>query len=156
MLRICKEFDVGCTIDHAFGCDIGAEEYTDPHCIGVIYGPMGQARKQADELRTIEVESAIKLNELGVNVAIMTDGPSICTDMLLRQAGEIVRHGGGIGLALDMLTINPARILGVDDRVGSLEPGKDGDVALFSAVPALDVTARCVRTIINGKTVYAE
>jgi imidazolonepropionase-like amidohydrolase len=47
-------------------------------------------------------------------------------------------------------------MLGIDDRVGSLDPGKDADVALFSAIPALNVTARCVRTIINGKTVYAE
>jgi len=156
ILKICKEYDIYCTIDHAFGADIGAEAYADPHCLGVIYGPMGQARKLSDELRSIEVESAIKLNELGVPTAIMTDGPHECADMLLWQAGEVVRHGGDVQLAIDMLTINPAKIIGMDHRVGSLEPGKDADIALFSAVPTQDVTARCVRTIINGKTVYAE
>lgn len=55
-----------------------------------------------------------------------------------------------------MLTINPANIVGLGGRIGSLEVGKDADVALFKGIPALDIAARCVRTIVNGKTVYAE
>jgi imidazolonepropionase-like amidohydrolase len=86
----------------------------------------------------------------------MTDGPIMNPELLVGQAGEAVRMGTPHERVLRMLTINPAKIAGLEDRLGSLEPGKDADIVFFKGVPALDVAARCVRTIINGKTVYAE
>ena len=53
-----------------------------------------------------------------------------------------------------MITINPAKALGVDHRVGSLEIGKDGDIVLFDGMPAQDVAAKLQYTIIEGKIVY--
>ncbi|HZK44860.1 MAG TPA: amidohydrolase family protein, partial [Clostridia bacterium] len=87
---------------------------------------------------------------------IMTDGPIMNPEMIVAQAGEAVRMGTPHERALRMLTINPANIVGLGGRIGSLEVGKDADVALFKGIPALDIAARCVRTIVNGKTVYAE
>jgi imidazolonepropionase-like amidohydrolase len=55
---------------------------------------------------------------------------------------------------LRALTLTPAEILGVADRVGSLEPGKDADLALYRGHPFHDVQARCRLTIIQGKIVY--
>jgi len=156
LVHLFKELDVDYTIDHAFGTYEFADDLLNHNCKGVILGPMGQARKQTEALRDIEMKSAVVLDKLGIPVAIMTDGPRECADMLLWQAGEAIRHGGDHQRVLNMITINPAKIIGVGDRVGSLEPGKDGDVVLFKGVPCLDVGARVVRTIIGGKTVYCE
>ena len=54
-----------------------------------------------------------------------------------------------------MITINPAKILGIEDRVGSIEKGKDADIVLFQGLPAYNTNARVVKTIINGKIVYS-
>jgi imidazolonepropionase-like amidohydrolase len=51
------------------------------------------------------------------------------------------------------VTINPARILGVDDRIGSLEPGKDADLVIWSGDP-LDVTSRAERAYTDGREIY--
>ncbi|MBQ4342059.1 MAG: amidohydrolase family protein, partial [Clostridia bacterium] len=57
--------------------------------------------------------------------------------------------------ALKSITSNAARIVGIFDRVGSLEPGKDADIAVFAGDP-LDVRTRCIMTVINGKVVHDE
>jgi imidazolonepropionase-like amidohydrolase len=74
--------------------------------------------------------------------------------VLLISAGDAVRYGVPHDRVLRMITINPAEALGVGDRIGSLRPGKDADIALWSAVPALDMAARCIATIIDGAVVY--
>ena len=56
--------------------------------------------------------------------------------------------------ALRMITINPAKIMGVDDRVGSLEIGKDADIVLFKGMPTYETNARVVYTIMDGSIVY--
>ena len=57
--------------------------------------------------------------------------------------------------ALRSITINAARIAGIDDRVGSLEPGKDADIAVFSGHP-LDVRSRCVMCMVSGVVAHSE
>ena len=84
----------------------------------------------------------------------MTDGPILKPDIIVVQAGEVVRFGGDIERVINMLTINPAKILGIDDRVGSIEKGKDGDLVIFDGTPALDTNANVQYTIINGQVVY--
>ena len=74
--------------------------------------------------------------------------------MIITQAGEAVRTGLDELRALAMITINAAKIIGCDDRVGSLEAGKDGDVLIFDGMPAVDTDARNLCTIIDGKIVY--
>jgi imidazolonepropionase-like amidohydrolase len=65
-----------------------------------------------------------------------------------------VREGLPPGEALRSVTINPARIMGVADRLGSLEPGKDADIVIWSGDP-LDVMSRAERAFIRGREVYA-
>ena len=64
-----------------------------------------------------------------------------------------MREGLSEQTALESITINAARITGLDERIGSLEAGKDADIALFDAHP-LDFRSHCVCTIINGKIVH--
>lgn len=53
-----------------------------------------------------------------------------------------------------MITINPARIMGIDNRLGSLEEGKDADIVLFKGLPTYNTNAKLMKTIINGKVIY--
>ena len=85
----------------------------------------------------------------------MTDHPVIPEQYLSVCAALAVREGLPEDAALRSITINAARVVGIEDRVGSLEPGKDADVAVFSGHP-LDFRARCVLTLVNGKIAHAE
>ena len=72
----------------------------------------------------------------------------------VRLSGEAVKEGLDRDTALRALTINPARIAGVDDRLGSIEAGKDADLVLWSGDP-LDVFSRAQRALVGGREVYA-
>ena len=85
----------------------------------------------------------------------MTDGPIMNPDLIVAQGGEVVRFGGDVERVINMLTINPAKILGIDNRVGSIEPGKDADIVLFKGMPTVDTRATVQHTIINGEVVYS-
>ena len=106
------------------------------------------------ECAVIDIESVIELDKRGVTVALITDAPILSVDSLLLHAGEAVRQGLSPESAMRMLTISPARILGVEDRVGTLEAGKDADVVLFSGQPALEMAARPVYTIGAGNIIF--
>ena len=94
------------------------------------------------------------LEDEGVHVSIITDSPITMPELIYIQAGEAVRRGLSHESALKMITINPAKTLHVDDRVGSIKVGKDGDIVLFNGVPALDVAAGVEYTILEGNVVY--
>jgi len=151
--ELCRDLNIYYTIDHAFGSELDTKCFKNDLCKGVIFGPIGSCRRLSG---VQEITGAVVTDKAGILTAIMTDGPHFGPDRMIWQAGECVRAGGDLQRVLNMITINAAKMIGVDDRVGSLEPGKDADVVLFSAVPALDTTARVVRTIINGETVYKE
>lgn len=155
-LKIAAEFDIQVTIDHAWGAsDYYAELAGSKQLVGIIFGPIGVSLLPG-ECGKIDIESLAELDRRGVCCAIMTDGPIMHPETLLVQVGEAVRTGTPHARALQMVTKNAAIIAGIDDRVGSLEVGKDADVILLKGVPALDTAARVVRTIIDGRTVYAE
>ena len=105
----------------------------------------------------MEVEDAIPYNaaimqKVGLNVAINSDDAEMAR-RLNQEAGKIVKYGGVTEEeALKMVTLNPAKMLHVDDRVGSLKPGKDGDVVLWSDHP-LSIYAKSLYTIVDG-TIY--
>jgi imidazolonepropionase-like amidohydrolase len=122
-----------------------------PVVLGPFYyypGNMGQYR----EGRKVNWNNAGILTEAGVKVALGSGGQSGAIDMLT-AASFAVRHGMNPNEALKAITITPAEILGVADRVGSLEKGKDADIVVLSGDP-LDVTTRVEKVILNGKTVY--
>jgi imidazolonepropionase-like amidohydrolase len=93
--------------------------------------------------------NAAILTRNGVITSINSDSPEL-NRHLYHEAAKSLRHGDLTeNECLRMITINPAKQLGIEDRVGSLEVGKDGDVAIFSADP-LSIYARPVMTIVDG------
>jgi imidazolonepropionase-like amidohydrolase len=125
--------------------------------IPVVLGPfyyypenMGQYR----EGRKVNWNNAGILAKAGVKVALSSGGQSEAID-ILTAATFAVRHGMDRNEALKAITITPAEILGVADRVGSLEKGKDADIVVLSGDP-LNVTTRVEKVILNGKIVYQQ
>ena len=82
----------------------------------------------------------------------MSDHPVVPTENLPVYAALAVKAGMPEEEALKAITINPAIILGIDDRVGSIGPGKDADLAIFDRHP-MDIQARVERVFINGEEV---
>jgi len=122
-----------------------------PVVLGPFYyypGSSGQYR----EGRKVNWNNAGILAEAGVKVALSSGGQSGAID-ILTAATFAVRHGMDRDEALKAITITPAEILGVAERVGSLEKGKDADIVILSGDP-LNVTTRVEKVILNGKTVY--
>jgi imidazolonepropionase-like amidohydrolase len=94
------------------------------------------------------------LYEAGVKISIITDSPVIPLQYLPMCAALAVNAGLSQEDAWKAITINPAESTGIGDRVGSLEPGKDGDVVIWTANPMETVGAESYTTIVNGKVVY--
>lgn len=94
------------------------------------------------------------LDDRGVNVAIITDSPILSEESLYHHIGEAVREGVSQERAMRMVTVNPARILGVEDRIGTLEEGKDADIILVKGKLGLDTNAKVQCTMIDGEIVY--
>jgi imidazolonepropionase-like amidohydrolase len=106
------------------------------------------------ELRELSFATAGELAAAGVTVAIISDHPFLPIQYLPLAGGLAVREGLEAETALRALTLTPAEILGIAGRAGSLEPGKDADLALYRGHPFYDVQARCVLTLVEGRTVH--
>lgn len=149
-IRIAEEFNLDYSIEHATEgykiADILAEKN-----VPCIVGPllMGPAKHELWEVR---LDNAAILVEAGVKVAIQVDASS-ATKYLGIQTGIAVREGLPMEDAFRCITINPAEILGIADRVGSLEVGKDADIAIFDGNPLCNFT-NCLYTIIDGKIIH--
>lgn len=152
VINLAKEFDFEFTLDHAWGASDFMEPIVEAGC-PVIFGPIAVAKGFGESIK-IDIESVVEMDRRGVLCSIMTDGPVYHPWLIVSQAGEVVRYGGDPERVLKMLTINPAKIIGCDQRIGSLEPGKDADIALFDGIPALDPAAIAVKTLVNGEIVY--
>ena len=102
-----------------------------------------------------EGETPKILNEAGVKIAITTDSPVIPLQHLSLCAG--LAHKAGLSEidTLKAITINAAEIVGLADRIGSIEVGKDADIAIFDGNPIKDVNFETYMTIIDGKIVYS-
>lgn len=156
-IRVAKEFNIRFTLDHC------TEGYLIPEHLkraiaeqgaGIIVGPLLSERSKI-ELKNLSFAAPKALYDNGIEFAMMTDHPVIPEQYLPVCAALAVREGLPEEEALRSITINAARIAGIDDRVGSLEPGKDADVAVFNGHP-LDFRARCVLTLVNGKIAHEE
>ena len=150
-LRIADEFGYELVIDHGTEAHLLADILAAKD-IPVIIGPLLTNRSKV-ELRNRSLANPGKLAAAGVTIAITTDHPVVPINFLVHQAALSVKHGLDRETALRALTINPARIIGVDDRLGSLEPGKDGDVVIWSGDP-LDVLSRVEHALIDGAEIY--
>ncbi len=156
-IRIAKEFDVRFTLDH---CTEGylipdlLKETIEETGAGIIIGPLLTDRSKI-ELRNVSFSAPKALYDAGIDFAMMTDHPVIPEQYLPVCAALAVREGLPEDAALRSITINAARITGIDDRVGSLEVGKDADIAVFSGHP-LDFRSRCVLCTVDGQVAHRE
>ena len=106
------------------------------------------------EHENLSFTTASKLVAAGIPVALQSGYESYVpkTRVVLFEAAIAAAHGLKFEQALATITIGAAKILGVDNRVGSLEVGKDGDVALYDGDP-FEYTTHCVGCVIDGKVV---
>ena len=151
-LRIAKEFDVDITLDHCTEGHLIVDELVKEGK-GVLVGPtMGD--KSKFELKNKSFETPKAMNEAGLTMCIVTDAPVLPLEYLSLCAGLAVNAGLDEQEAWKAMTINPAKITGLSDRVGSLEVGKDADVAIFRGNPITDLQYTTAYTIINGEIVH--
>ena len=150
-IRIAKEFGLSMTLDHCSEGHLIAEEIKESGFPAIV-GP-DMASRNKIEVQNMAFKTVGILNQAGIRTAITTDHPVSMIQFLPICAGLAVKSGLDMEEGLRSITINSARICGVADRVGSLEVGKDGDVAIFDGNP-LEVFTKALYTIIEGKIVY--
>jgi imidazolonepropionase-like amidohydrolase len=151
-IRIADEFGYDLVIDHGTEAHLLADIIA-ARGIPVIIGPLLTSRSKV-ELRNRSLANPGRLAKAGVTIAITTDHPVVPVNFLAHQAALAVKDGLDRETARQALTINPARIVGIDDRLGSIEPGKDADLVIWSGDP-LDVLSRAVRVFIDGAEIYS-
>ena len=151
-LRIAEEFGYDLVIDHGTEAHLLADIIA-ARGIPVIIGPLFTSRSKV-ELRNRSLANPGRLARAGVTIAITTDHPVVPINFLAYQAALSVKEGLDRDVALQALTINPARILGIDGRLGSIEAGKDADLVIWSGDP-LNVLSRVERALIDGAEIYA-
>ena len=156
-IRICREFKLRYTLDH---CTEGylitdkLKEALGEDCEGIIVGPLLTDRSKI-ELKNLSFKAPKVLEQAGIEYAMMTDHPVTPEQYLPICTAVAVREGASEEGALKAITINAAKITGIADRVGSVEVGKDADIAVFSGHP-FDFRSRCVLTLVNGKVAHEE
>ena len=147
-LRIAREFNVDITLDHV----------TEGHLIAdhlakagkpVLVGP-SFVSKSKYEIRERTFATAGVLSRAGLDVSLITDAPVVPLYYLPLCAGLAVKAGLDEAEAWRAITINPARATGIDARVGSLEPGKDADIAIFEGNPLRDIQCKTKQVFIDG------
>jgi imidazolonepropionase-like amidohydrolase len=150
-IRLADEFGYRLVLNHGTEGHKVADVLAERD-IPVIFGPMFTSRSKV-ELRDRAIANLAALAAAGVRVAITTDHPVVPINFLVHQATLAVKDGLPRETALEALTVNPAAFLRLDDRIGALEPGRDGDVVVWSGDP-LDVHTRAEHVLIEGRTVY--
>ncbi len=151
-IEVCKEYGVHFSLEHAWGATDYMDEIVESGC-DICYGPIATYRSPG-ERRKIDVEAVKELDQRGVNVALITDSPILSEQSLYHHIGEAVREGLPQERALRMVTVNAAKVLGVADRIGTLEVGKDADIILVRGRLGLDTNAKVEYTLIDGNIVY--
>lgn len=152
-VRIAKEFGVKLTLDHCTDGKRIAKELAEEG-FPVLLGPALTGRGKP-ELKDQGFDTGARLYEAGVkDMCIISDAPVTPLEHLPMYAGLAASEGLPVEEAWRAITINPATVMGIADRVGSLEPGKDGDVVIWTADPLTAVGGAAYITIVDGKVVY--
>ena len=150
-IRIAEEFGVKLTLEHVTEGHLIVEELADCGYPMAVGPSMTHASKV--ELQNKSWTTPGILAKAGCQVSIITDNSVTCQEYLPLCAGMAVKAGMDPFQALQAITINPARHIGVADRVGSLEVGKDADLVLTNGSP-FEISTRVQRVLIDGKMVY--
>ena len=150
-IRLGQEFGLRVVVEH---CTEGHKVAAELAHAGVpaLVGPSLSSRSKM-ELRELSFSTAGDLARAGVPVALISDHPFVPIQYLPLCAGLAIREGLDEETALRAVTLTPAQILGVDGWVGSLEPGKNADLAIYQGHPFHDVQARCLLTLVQGQIV---
>lgn len=152
-IRIAQEFGVKLTLDHCTEGHLIADEIAESG-FPVIFGP-ALASRTKEEVSLSDFKTAGILQKAGVLVALTMDHPVTRIQYLPLSAALAAKEGMDQWEALKAITINAARICGVDDRVGSLKVGKDADMFICDGSP-LDINSSVRTTIVNGTVVWTE
>jgi len=154
-LRLAEEFEFELILSGASDAHLLIDEIKAAGVPVMIHPTMMRAR--GPEVENFSFTTALQLLEAGIPVAIQGGYESYVPKarVVLWEAGMTLPYGASFDQALSMITINAARILGIDDRVGTLEVGKDGDLALFDGDP-FEYTSHVLGTIIDGVRVSEE
>src|SRR5690606_4204590 len=128
-IRIADEFGLDITLDHCTEGHLIAEDLAKIGARAIIGPSFGHKSKFELKHKTFETPGI--LARAGVKVAIMTDSPVTPLSTLPLMAGMAVQSGMDKDEALKAITLNAAEILGLQDRVGSLTPGKDADLVIY-------------------------
>jgi imidazolonepropionase-like amidohydrolase len=151
VLRLADEFHYRVVVHHGTeSCDV-AEELAKRH-IGVSFTMIDSPGGKPETIN-FSISCPSRLEKAGVKVAFNTDDPVTNSRLLLRSAALAVRGGMSEDAALKGLTIYPAEMLDLQNRVGSLEAGKDADFIVLSGAP-LSVYTHVVETWIEGEKVF--
>ena len=150
-IRIAKEFDIHMTLDHCSEGHLIAEEIKAAGFPAIV-GPDLASRNKI-EVKNMAFKTAGILAKAGVLTAITTDHPVSLIQSLPICAALAVKEGMDMEDALAAITINAAKICQVDDKIGSLEPGKQADIVIFNGHP-FDIFTQSMCTLIKGEIVY--
>lgn len=151
-LRIAKEFNLDITLDHCTEGHLIVDELVKegkPALIGPTFGSRSKY-----ELRNLSFDTPRILAAAGIKIAIITDSSVIPLQYLSMCAGLAVKAGLPEEEAWKAITINPAEIIGIANRVGSIEVGKDADIVMFKGNPLKDLGYETVMTLVDGQIVY--
>jgi len=151
VLRLADEFHFRVVIHHATEAYKVADELAKRHVpatITIIDAPGGKL-----EAINVDLRDAAILDKSGVKIAFNTDDDINSSRFILREAALAVREGLSEETALKALTINAAEMLDLQQRVGTLEPGKDADLVVLSGSP-FSVYTKVLETWIEGQKVY--
>lgn len=151
-IRIAKEFGVKLTLDHCTDGSLIADELAEEGYPAFVGPSLGS--KSKIELINKSFTTPSELTKAGVKVSIITDAPVIPLQYLPMCAALAANSGLDKEDAWKAITINPAESIGIADRVGSLEVGKDADIVIWTANPMTTVGAESCVTIVDGKVVY--
>lgn len=152
-IRLAKEFDLLYTIEHCSDGDVIADILKREN-VAVNLGPTLTDRSKP-ELKNLSFSTYKKLSDMGLDVSIITDHPEITIENLPLCAALAVSNGMDEKKALSAITLTAAKNCGISDKVGSLEIGKDADIAVFTALPT-EFSSKCIMTFINGNLVKGE
>ena len=149
-VRLAKEFDIKCVLIHATEGGLIADELKEdgfPCVVGPII-----ADRCKPELSRQSIQNAALLHKAGIEVAICTDHPENPIQYLPLAAGVCIKGGLDKEAALAAITINAAKIAGIEDRVGSIEVGKDADIAVMNG-EFYDVLTTAELVLVDGEEV---
>lgn len=151
-LRIAAEFDIRIVLDSAGEAYLCLDRIKAAGVPVILHPSMRRAGM--GETENISFETALKLRDAGIPFALQSgyEGYVPKTRVALFEAAIAAANGLTTEQALATITIDAAKILGIDDRVGALRPGLDGDVAIFDGDP-FEYTTHCTGVIIDGRVV---